>query len=287
VVQILLYEIIVGLWFLGAAFFIFLGGVGRCLHTTRRSHATPPRRHLGWAPLEGPGRSYPEKRRCSAVLSAMPRRHFRLETVVFRRGGTDVPRANQRGRAALGRTQGPKPPTILAMGPLRPLQTPTAGADTAACLEWAVSSRHFRQNGREIEPKNGRAAALAGCARPGCGPPPGSDHPAPSSHLLGCLIDPAERPDRLRHLRTRPPRGGTSGWRPWFLGAAELTCRGQTSVAGRLWGGHKGRNRPRSSPWVSYGPCKRQRRVPTPPRAQYGPSPAGTSGKMGAKWSRY
>ena len=84
-----------------------------------------------------------------------------------------------------------------------------------------------------------------------------------------------------------PCRGGTSGWRPWFLGAAELTCRGQTSVAGRLWGGHKGRNRPRSSPWVSYGPCKRQRRVPTPPRAQYGPSPAGTSGKMGAKWSRY
>ena len=27
----------------------------RCLHITRRSHATPPRRHLGWAPLEGPG----------------------------------------------------------------------------------------------------------------------------------------------------------------------------------------------------------------------------------------
>ena len=146
------YEIIVGLWFLGAAFFIFLGGVGRCLHTTRRSHATPPRRHLGWAPLEGPGRSYPEKRRCSAVLSAMPRRHFRLETVVFRRGGTDVPRANQRGRAALGRTQGPKPPTILAMGLLRPLQAPTAGADTAACPVWAVSGRHFRQNGREMEP---------------------------------------------------------------------------------------------------------------------------------------
>ena len=50
-----------------------------------------------------------------------------------------------------------------------------------------------------------------GCARPGCGRPPGSDHPAPPSHLLGCLISPAERPGRPRHLRTRPSRGGTSG----------------------------------------------------------------------------
>ena len=149
------YEIIVGLWFLGAAFFIFLGGVGRCLHTTRRSHATPPRRHLGWDSLEGPGRSYPEKRRFSAVLSAIPQRHVRLEAVLFRRGGADVPRTNQRGRAALRRTQGPQPPTILAMGPLRPLQTPTAGADTAACLVWAVSGRHVRQNERENEPKTG------------------------------------------------------------------------------------------------------------------------------------
>ena len=52
-------------------FFIFLGGAWRCLHTTRRSHATPPRRHLGLAPLEGPGWSHPEKRRFSAVLSSV------------------------------------------------------------------------------------------------------------------------------------------------------------------------------------------------------------------------
>ena len=150
-----MYEIIVGLCFLGLPFLFFLGGVGRCLHTTRRSHATPPRRHLGWDSLEGPGRSYPEKRRFSAVLSAIPQRHVRLPTVGFDRGKADVLRTNQRGRAALRRTQGPQPPTILAMGPLRPLQTPAAGADTAACLVWAVSGRHVMQNERENEPKTG------------------------------------------------------------------------------------------------------------------------------------
>ena len=104
-------------------------------------------------PLGLPDRPRRAPRSAAAPANAAtPRRHFRLEAVVFRRGGTDVPRANQRGRAALGRTQGPKPPTILAMGLLRPLQAPTAGADTAACPVWAVSGRHFRQNGREMEP---------------------------------------------------------------------------------------------------------------------------------------
>ena len=89
------------------------------------------------------------------MLSAILPRHVRLETVTFRRAGTHVLWANQRGRAALGRTQGPQPPTILAMGPLRPLQTPTVGADTAACLVWAISGRHVMQNERENEPKTG------------------------------------------------------------------------------------------------------------------------------------
>ena len=84
--------------------------------------------------------------------AATARRHVRLTTVGFDRGEADVLRANQHSRASLRRTQGPQPPTILAMGPLRPLQTPTAGADTAACLEWAVSGWHVRQNERENVP---------------------------------------------------------------------------------------------------------------------------------------
>ena len=51
----------------------------RCLHTTRRSHATPPRRHLGWATSEalddGPGpRSAAGNMPGSAALFAPPHR---------------------------------------------------------------------------------------------------------------------------------------------------------------------------------------------------------------------
>ena len=82
-----------------ACFFYFSrrGGEGFA-HHPRRSHATVPRRHLGWDSLEGPGRSYPEKRRFSAVLSAIPQRHVRPQAVVFRRDETDVLWTNQRGR---------------------------------------------------------------------------------------------------------------------------------------------------------------------------------------------
>ena len=50
---------------------------------------------------------------------------------------------------------------IFAMGLLRLLQTPTVGADTAACLVWAVSGRHVRHNEREIWPILSTVWALA------------------------------------------------------------------------------------------------------------------------------
>ena len=104
-------------------------------------------------PLGLPDRPRRASRSAAAPANAaIPQRHVWLEAVVFWRARADVPRTNQRDRAALRRKQGPQPPTIIDMGPLRPLQTPTVGADTAACLLWAVSGRHVGQIERERWP---------------------------------------------------------------------------------------------------------------------------------------